>query len=76
MEGVCSVTCGAGMARRVLYCARSTEGTEREEVVSDAECLSIPRPVDMVECNTEPCPARYTQRILQFLSTLANTMYP
>ncbi|XP_031426780.1 A disintegrin and metalloproteinase with thrombospondin motifs 13 isoform X3 [Clupea harengus] len=59
MEGVCSVTCGAGMARRVLYCARSTEGTEREEVVSDAECLSIPRPVDMVECNTEPCPARW-----------------
>uniref|UniRef100_A0A3B4VK75 ADAM metallopeptidase with thrombospondin type 1 motif, 13 n=1 Tax=Seriola dumerili TaxID=41447 RepID=A0A3B4VK75_SERDU len=27
-QGVCSVTCGGGVANRVLYCARETEGEE------------------------------------------------
>ncbi|XP_062398373.1 A disintegrin and metalloproteinase with thrombospondin motifs 13 isoform X2 [Sardina pilchardus] len=59
MQGVCSVTCGGGVARRVLYCAKTTEGAEREEVVSDIKCQAVSRPLDMVECNTQPCPARW-----------------
>ncbi|KAL2092653.1 hypothetical protein ACEWY4_012451 [Coilia grayii] len=59
IEGVCSVTCGSGVARRVLYCTRRLGGAATEERVSDAECQSVPRPLDMVECNTKPCPARW-----------------
>ncbi|XP_041956256.1 A disintegrin and metalloproteinase with thrombospondin motifs 13 isoform X4 [Alosa sapidissima] len=59
MQGVCSVTCGGGLARRVLYCARTTEGAETDEVVSDNKCQAVSRPLDMVECNTQPCPARW-----------------
>lgn len=63
MQGACSMTCGGGVARRARYCARSSEGTQEEEVLSDSECLAVPRPLDTVECNTEPCPARYTRLI-------------
>ncbi|XP_063050702.1 A disintegrin and metalloproteinase with thrombospondin motifs 13 [Engraulis encrasicolus] len=79
VEGVCSVSCGGGVARRVLYCSRPVGGAKREgeggpeaeaeaegegegegegeEMLSDTHCLAVPRPLDTVECNTQPCPA-------------------
>ncbi|KAM3868392.1 A disintegrin and metalloproteinase with thrombospondin motifs 13 [Diretmus argenteus] len=57
--GVCSVTCGGGVANRVLYCAREAEGAEEEEVVEDAECSDFPKPTAVVTCNTNSCPARW-----------------
>ncbi|XP_070690275.1 A disintegrin and metalloproteinase with thrombospondin motifs 13 [Pempheris klunzingeri] len=56
-QGVCSVTCGGGVANRVLYCARETEG--KEEVVEDSECHDFPKPTAVVSCNTHSCPARW-----------------
>ncbi|KAM4615754.1 A disintegrin and metalloproteinase with thrombospondin motifs 13 isoform 2-T2 [Polymixia lowei] len=56
--GVCSVTCGGGVANRVLYCARDTVG-EEEEVVEDSECAAFPKPTAVVTCNTNSCPARW-----------------
>uniref|UniRef100_A0A3Q0SRL3 ADAM metallopeptidase with thrombospondin type 1 motif, 13 n=1 Tax=Amphilophus citrinellus TaxID=61819 RepID=A0A3Q0SRL3_AMPCI len=41
-QGVCSVTCGGGVANRVLYCAREAEG--EEEVVEDSECSDFNKP--------------------------------
>ncbi|XP_061586202.1 A disintegrin and metalloproteinase with thrombospondin motifs 13 [Cololabis saira] len=56
-QGVCSVTCGGGVANRVLYCAREAEG--EEEVVEDSECSDFPKPTSVVPCNTRSCPARW-----------------
>ncbi|XP_070759988.1 A disintegrin and metalloproteinase with thrombospondin motifs 13 [Enoplosus armatus] len=56
-QGVCSVTCGGGVANRVLYCAGETEG--EEEVVEDSECSDFPKPTAVVSCNTHSCPARW-----------------
>lgn len=56
-QGVCSVTCGGGVANRVLYCARETEG--EEEVVEDSECSDFPKPTAVVSCNDHSCPARW-----------------
>ncbi|XP_056136102.1 A disintegrin and metalloproteinase with thrombospondin motifs 13 [Lampris incognitus] len=56
-QGVCSVTCGGGVANRVLYCAREVE--EEEVVVEDAECNAFPKPTAVVTCNTNSCPARW-----------------
>lgn len=55
-QGVCSVTCGGGVANRVLYCAREAEG--EEVVVEDSECSNFPKPTAVVSCNTHSCPAR------------------
>ncbi|XP_037338598.2 A disintegrin and metalloproteinase with thrombospondin motifs 13 isoform X2 [Pungitius pungitius] len=60
MQGVCSVTCGGGVANRVLYCAIETEGEEEEVVVEDSECNEFPRPTAVVACNNHRCPARWT----------------
>ncbi|XP_034025428.1 A disintegrin and metalloproteinase with thrombospondin motifs 13 [Thalassophryne amazonica] len=57
-QGVCSVTCGGGMANRVLYCAAETDG-EEEVLVDDAECNDFPKPEAVVSCNTQTCPARW-----------------
>uniref|UniRef100_A0A8C9X0I6 ADAM metallopeptidase with thrombospondin type 1 motif, 13 n=1 Tax=Sander lucioperca TaxID=283035 RepID=A0A8C9X0I6_SANLU len=57
-QGVCSVTCGGGVANRVLYCARETE-REEEEVVEDSECSDFPKPTAVVSCNDYSCPARW-----------------
>nr|XP_046242725.1 A disintegrin and metalloproteinase with thrombospondin motifs 13 isoform X2 [Scatophagus argus] len=56
-QGVCSVTCGGGVANRVLYCAGETEGEEK--VVEDSECSNFPKPTAVVSCNTHSCPARW-----------------
>ncbi|XP_022073679.2 A disintegrin and metalloproteinase with thrombospondin motifs 13 [Acanthochromis polyacanthus] len=56
-QGVCSVTCGGGVANRVLYCAQETEG--EEVVVEDSECSDFPKPSAVVSCNTQSCPARW-----------------
>ncbi|XP_061762864.1 A disintegrin and metalloproteinase with thrombospondin motifs 13 isoform X2 [Nerophis ophidion] len=61
--GVCSTTCGGGVANRVLYCAMETDSEEK--VVEDSECRDFPRPTTVVSCNTHDCPARW-----KLLSTL------
>ncbi|XP_026867111.2 A disintegrin and metalloproteinase with thrombospondin motifs 13 [Electrophorus electricus] len=61
MQGGCSVSCGGGVARRVLYCAQQAaegEGT-REVVLADSDCLAAPRPLEVVVCNTDACPTRW-----------------
>ncbi|CAN9513477.1 unnamed protein product [Ophioblennius macclurei] len=63
-QGVCSVTCGGGVAERVLYCASGAEG-EEEEVVEDSQCSDFPKPTAAVSCNTFNCPARW--RVFQTL---------
>ncbi|XP_018614008.2 A disintegrin and metalloproteinase with thrombospondin motifs 13 [Scleropages formosus] len=55
-QGVCSVSCGGGVAHRVLYCSRDTGFGE--EITSDSECRG-PLPSSRVPCNTDPCPARW-----------------
>ncbi|MEQ2205940.1 hypothetical protein XENOCAPTIV_018846 [Xenoophorus captivus] len=57
-QGVCSVTCGGGVAKRVLFCARETNG-EQEEVLEDYNCSGFPKPTAVVSCNTHSCPARW-----------------
>ncbi|XP_074525816.1 A disintegrin and metalloproteinase with thrombospondin motifs 13 [Halichoeres trimaculatus] len=56
-QGVCSVSCGGGVANRVLYCAVETEG--EEVLVEDSECSDFPKPAAVVSCNTHSCPARW-----------------
>ncbi|XP_028312307.1 A disintegrin and metalloproteinase with thrombospondin motifs 13 isoform X2 [Gouania willdenowi] len=56
-QGLCSVTCGGGVAKRVLYCAHGAGG--EEEVVEDSECTDLPKPPTVVSCNTHSCPARW-----------------
>nr|XP_043882163.1 A disintegrin and metalloproteinase with thrombospondin motifs 13 isoform X3 [Solea senegalensis]XP_043882164.1 A disintegrin and metalloproteinase with thrombospondin motifs 13 isoform X3 [Solea senegalensis] len=58
-QGVCSVTCGGGVADRVLYCAREAETGEEEEVVEDSVCDGSLKPSAVVSCNTHICPARW-----------------
>ncbi|KAJ8285717.1 hypothetical protein GJAV_G00030120 [Gymnothorax javanicus] len=57
-QGACTVTCGGGVALRVLYCSRDVEGGE--EVVSDRQCSAAPRPTELVTCNTNTCPPRWS----------------
>ncbi|KAK2837569.1 hypothetical protein Q5P01_014781 [Channa striata] len=56
-QGVCSVTCGGGVANRVLYCAQEMGG--EEEVVEDSECSDFPKPTAVVSCNSQSCPPRW-----------------
>ncbi|XP_038143509.1 A disintegrin and metalloproteinase with thrombospondin motifs 13 isoform X3 [Cyprinodon tularosa] len=56
-QGVCSVTCGGGVAKRVLYCAREADG--EEEVLEDYSCSGFPKPTAVISCNTHSCPARW-----------------
>ncbi|XP_043967332.1 A disintegrin and metalloproteinase with thrombospondin motifs 13 [Gambusia affinis] len=58
-QGVCSVTCGGGVANRMLYCAREADGEEEEEVLEDYNCSGFPKPTAVVSCNTHSCPARW-----------------
>ncbi|KAM6954456.1 A disintegrin and metalloproteinase with thrombospondin motifs 13 [Aplochiton taeniatus] len=56
-QGGCSVTCGGGVANRVLYCSRQTQG--EEEVVDETECSASPKPTAVVTCNANSCPAKW-----------------
>uniref|UniRef100_A0A673MH45 Peptidase M12B domain-containing protein n=1 Tax=Sinocyclocheilus rhinocerous TaxID=307959 RepID=A0A673MH45_9TELE len=60
IQGPCSVSCGGGVAKRVLYCSQRVEGADgnRDLVVGESACQSVARPSEVVECNTEACPAR------------------
>ncbi|XP_065103608.1 A disintegrin and metalloproteinase with thrombospondin motifs 13 isoform X2 [Paramisgurnus dabryanus] len=58
IQGVCSVSCGGGVARRVLYCFQKGDG-HRDVLVGKSACQFVPRPSAVVECNTEACPARW-----------------
>ncbi|XP_067826099.1 A disintegrin and metalloproteinase with thrombospondin motifs 13 [Heptranchias perlo] len=53
----CSVSCGGGVRRRLLYCTKVL--MEREELTPDKECLHLPRPEDQELCNLHPCPPRW-----------------
>ena len=56
------------MANRVLYCARETEG--EEEVLEDAACRDLPKPMAVVSCNNHSCPAMYiTHKHLKWIFT-------
>lgn len=57
-QGVCSVSCGGGVAHRVLYCSQETEGDE-EVVVNNTECSNMTKPIAVVTCNSNSCPARW-----------------
>uniref|UniRef100_A0A8C2A2U8 ADAM metallopeptidase with thrombospondin type 1 motif, 13 n=1 Tax=Cyprinus carpio TaxID=7962 RepID=A0A8C2A2U8_CYPCA len=61
MQGPCSASCGGGVAKRVLYCSQRMEGADRNRdlVVGESACQSVTRPSEVVECNTEACPARW-----------------
>lgn len=58
-QGVCSVTCGGGLANRVLYCGRRSEG-EEEEVLENSECNRLLKPTAVVPCNGHSCPSRWS----------------
>ena len=54
----CSVSCGGGVAQRILYCARAHGRDEGEEILPDTQCLGLPRPEQQEPCGPEPCPPR------------------
>lgn len=54
----CSVSCGGGVARRILYCARAHGQDEDEEILPDTQCQGLPRPEPQEACSPEPCPPR------------------
>ncbi|XP_054853580.1 A disintegrin and metalloproteinase with thrombospondin motifs 13 isoform X2 [Eublepharis macularius] len=61
-EGTCSASCGGGMMRHVLYCARhmgEEEEEEEEEILLDSHCEGLPRPKEQEACNLQPCPPRW-----------------
>ncbi|XP_039714716.1 A disintegrin and metalloproteinase with thrombospondin motifs 13 isoform X2 [Pteropus medius] len=55
----CSVSCGGGVVRRILYCARARGEDKDEEVLPDAQCRGLPRPRQQEPCSLEPCPPRW-----------------
>ncbi|XP_015687440.1 A disintegrin and metalloproteinase with thrombospondin motifs 13 [Protobothrops mucrosquamatus] len=57
-QGSCSVTCGEGVMRKALYCARETgeEQEEEEDILPDAACEGSPRPKELEACHLQPCP--------------------
>ncbi|XP_069914782.1 A disintegrin and metalloproteinase with thrombospondin motifs 13 isoform X3 [Oryctolagus cuniculus] len=56
----CSVSCGGGVVRRMLYCARARgEDEGDEEILTDAQCQGLPRPEPHEACGLEPCPPRW-----------------
>lgn len=54
----CSVSCGGGLARRILYCARAHGEDKDEEVLPDTQCQGLPQPEQQEACRPEPCPPR------------------
>lgn len=60
IQGPCSVSCGGGIAKRVLFCSQRMEEYDgnNDLVVGETACDCLPRPSEVVECNTENCQAR------------------
>ncbi|XP_015270392.1 PREDICTED: A disintegrin and metalloproteinase with thrombospondin motifs 13 [Gekko japonicus] len=58
-QGPCSASCGGGVMRNVLYCARQTGEKEEEEMLPDTHCEDLPRPEEQEACNLQPCPPRW-----------------
>ncbi|XP_040860574.1 A disintegrin and metalloproteinase with thrombospondin motifs 13 [Ochotona curzoniae] len=54
----CSVSCGGGLVRRMLYCARDGKDGS-EEILPDLQCQGLPRPEPHEACGLEPCPPRW-----------------
>nr|XP_033775945.1 A disintegrin and metalloproteinase with thrombospondin motifs 7 isoform X2 [Geotrypetes seraphini] len=51
----CTVTCGMGVQRQIVYCVERLAG-----IVEERYCDSLIRPDDIQRiCNEEPCPARW-----------------
>ncbi|XP_023371873.1 A disintegrin and metalloproteinase with thrombospondin motifs 13 [Otolemur garnettii] len=55
----CSVSCGGGVVRRTLYCARAQGEDGAEEILPDTQCQGLPRPEPQEACSLEPCPPRW-----------------
>ncbi|KAL6094220.1 hypothetical protein STEG23_032237 [Scotinomys teguina] len=55
----CSVSCGGGLARRILYCAQAHGEDDDEEILPDTQCQRLPRPESHEACSPEPCPPRW-----------------
>ncbi|PNJ45222.1 ADAMTS13 isoform 4 [Pongo abelii] len=55
----CSVSCGGGVVRRILYCARAHGEDDGEEILLDTQCQGLPRPEPQEACSLEPCPPRW-----------------
>ncbi|XP_045419871.1 A disintegrin and metalloproteinase with thrombospondin motifs 13 isoform X3 [Lemur catta] len=55
----CSASCGGGVVRRTLYCARAQGEDSAEEILPDAQCQGLPRPEPQEPCSPEPCPPRW-----------------
>ncbi|XP_074187410.1 A disintegrin and metalloproteinase with thrombospondin motifs 13 isoform X3 [Rhinolophus sinicus] len=55
----CSVSCGGGVVRRILYCARALGEDKDEEILPDAQCQGLPRPEQQEACSPEPCLPRW-----------------
>ncbi|XP_066111896.1 A disintegrin and metalloproteinase with thrombospondin motifs 13 isoform X1 [Saccopteryx bilineata] len=55
----CSVSCGGGVARRILYCARAHGEDKDEEILPDTQCQGLPQPEQQEACSLEPCPPRW-----------------
>ncbi|XP_057688786.1 A disintegrin and metalloproteinase with thrombospondin motifs 13 isoform X2 [Corythoichthys intestinalis] len=68
--GICSTTCGGGVANTVLYCAQEADGEEM--VLEDSECSHFPKPAAVVPCNTHDCPARWKIQSMSHCSASCN----
>ncbi|XP_077005183.1 A disintegrin and metalloproteinase with thrombospondin motifs 13 isoform X3 [Tamandua tetradactyla] len=55
----CSVSCGGGVRRRMLYCTRARGNDHQEETLPEAQCQGLPRPEEQEACSPEPCPPRW-----------------
>ncbi|KAM5298555.1 A disintegrin and metalloproteinase with thrombospondin motifs 13 [Ctenodactylus gundi] len=55
----CSVSCGGGVAQRILYCARAHGDDSDEEILPDSQCQGLPRLEPQEACSLEPCPPRW-----------------
>ncbi|XP_021507617.1 A disintegrin and metalloproteinase with thrombospondin motifs 13 isoform X2 [Meriones unguiculatus] len=55
----CSVSCGGGLAWRILYCAQARGEDNEEEILPDVQCQGLPRPEPLEACSQEPCPPRW-----------------
>ncbi|XP_077570591.1 A disintegrin and metalloproteinase with thrombospondin motifs 13 [Stigmatopora nigra] len=68
--GICSTTCGGGLANTVMYCSQELDG--EETVLQDSECSNTPKPTLVIPCNTHDCPARWKIQSMSDCSVSCN----